>query len=94
MRDTNIADASVDTKSGEKKAKRAWVKGIGVTKGDDGSKQKQKKEKKEKKERQERVDDKAPAGRSATTAGGDGSSLDIDETNSLRAKLGLKPLRA
>ena len=90
---SSSADAPVDTKSGEKKVKRAWVKGKGVTKDDEGSKHKKKKEKKEKKEKSERADDKA-AEPSATAAGGDGSSLEIDEANALRAKLGLKPLRA
>ena len=38
------SDAAGATESGEKKAKRAWVKGKGVTKEDDGSKHKKKKD--------------------------------------------------
>jgi len=66
------------------------VKGKGVTKEDDGSKHKKKKEKKEKKEKKDRKE----RGDDRTTEGGDGGSLEIDEANALRAKLGLKPLRA
>jgi pre-mRNA-splicing factor 38A len=82
----------------EKKAKKAWIKGKGVTKADGGSKpNKSKKEKKEKKKskKEKATGNGGGDGGGASGGGGGGSadSLEIQEANALRAKLGMKPLR-
>ena len=97
-----------DGRGGEKKPKKMWTsKGITKTKHKGGGEKKSKKEKKEKSSKREKDPLGGPAGRSSqsvaadaagggagTEGAGAGESLEVAEANALRAKLGLKPLRA
>ena len=89
MTSKRVAGESAEPHKPEEKpkAKKAWVKGKGVQK-EGGSKPKKKR-----REKDSGAAGAAAAGAEAGEGPGAGDSLEIDEANALRAKLGLKPLR-